>query len=214
MSKPNNYNKRVWDDMKKAMANRRKGRAVGTKAEESDLTITVQRLSENVEGKCQKYQRMCLLTMVKINGDVILDSIRDACIKGFDIPAEKYSSDIMAGKRGPSLSDISQIKNINFFISVFITKRLEADTDDISSCRPTSSRRSANNMPSTSSSRDIDQIGDHNSNRRSACPDSTVLYSIPAESHSHSSKSDGPSQYQVSVSLSSMLKLGKLIKPE
>jgi hypothetical protein len=69
----------------------------------------VQRLSANVEGKCQKYMRIGPLTWVPLEDkEATLETIKDACKVHFDTESE---CDVLAGERGPSYTSTSQIKN-------------------------------------------------------------------------------------------------------
>ena len=63
----------------------------------------VQRLTSTVNGKCQKYNRMGPLTL-----EPTLDSIKEACKAHFNTDLD---CDVLAGERGPSYTDGSQIKN-------------------------------------------------------------------------------------------------------
>ena len=72
--------------------------------------LTVQRLSENVEGKCQKYSRIGPLMLVPFQQDreLTLENIKAACKTHF---CTELECDVLAGERGPSHTDVSQIKN-------------------------------------------------------------------------------------------------------
>lgn len=81
--------------------------------------LTVQRLSPNVEGKYQKYSRIGPLTMVKFNDDEMsLANIKRACVEHFDVAG--MECDILAGERGPSYTECSQIKNFNLLHVRFV----------------------------------------------------------------------------------------------
>ena len=63
----------------------------------SGLTgITVQRLSVNVEGKCQKYSRIGPLTLVPLEKEPTLEYIKAACKAHFDTHLE---CDVLAGEQ-------------------------------------------------------------------------------------------------------------------
>ena len=70
--------------------------------------ITVQRLSADVEGKCQKYSRIGPLTLVPLDKEPTLDNIKDACKAHFGSSLE---CDVLAGEQGPSFTEAVQIKN-------------------------------------------------------------------------------------------------------
>ena len=95
------------EDYKEKISKRRRGKKkdeVGP----SGLcgSIPVQRLSVNVEGKCQKYSRVGALTLVPLEEEVTSPSIKAACKAHFDINLE---CDVLASERKPSCTDASQI---------------------------------------------------------------------------------------------------------
>ena len=100
-------NKRKWEGFKQKVAKKRVG-----KSESSTLPteyMTVQRLSSTVEGKCQKYSRIGPLTMVPLTTHpATLNSIKSDGQKHFRTSA---ACDVLAGERGPSYTDVNQIKN-------------------------------------------------------------------------------------------------------
>ena len=79
----------------------------------------MQRLSANVEGKCQKYSRIGALTLVPLEEEVTLPNIKVACKSHFKANLE---CDILAGERGPSYADASQIQNWKVVHIRFIEK--------------------------------------------------------------------------------------------
>ena len=68
--------------------------------------ITVERLSANVEGNCQKYSRIGHLTLVRLEKEPTLENIKSACKAHFGASLE---CDVLAGERGPSFSHTDQI---------------------------------------------------------------------------------------------------------
>ena len=70
--------------------------------------ITIQRLSANVEGKCQKYSRIGPLTLVPLDKEPTLENIKEACKSHFNTDLE---CDVLAGERGLSYTDEKQIQN-------------------------------------------------------------------------------------------------------
>ena len=70
--------------------------------------ITVQRLSSNVEGKCQKYSRIGPLTMVPLDEESTLENIKKACKSHFNTKLECY---VLAGEGGPSFINKKHIQN-------------------------------------------------------------------------------------------------------
>jgi len=81
--------------------------------------LTVQRLPENVEGKCQKYSRIGPLTLVPFQQDLelTLENMKAACKTHFCTDLE---CDVLAGERGPSYTDVSQIKNWKVLLLRFV----------------------------------------------------------------------------------------------
>ena len=74
----------------------------------SEGFLTVQRLSANVQGKCQKYNRIGPLTLVPFDKELTFKNIKDACKSHFGTNCE---CDVLAGERGPSYTHESQIKD-------------------------------------------------------------------------------------------------------
>ena len=111
-----------WDDYKEKITKKRTGEKKD-KAGPSGLcgSITVQRLSANVEGKCQKYSRIGALTLVPLE-ELTLPNIKAACKSNFKTNLE---CDVLAGERGPSYTDASQIKNWKVIHIRFIEKSSE-----------------------------------------------------------------------------------------
>ena len=71
--------KRDWEDYKNKIAKKRTGKKEEAGPSGLTGTITVQRLSPNVEGKCQKYARIGLLTLVPLEDEATLPNIKAAC---------------------------------------------------------------------------------------------------------------------------------------
>ena len=71
--------------------------------------LTVQRLSSSVKGKCQKYSHISPLTMVPLDCEATLQNIKEACKKHFQLT--DMECDLLAGEKGPSYTNTSQIKN-------------------------------------------------------------------------------------------------------
>ena len=70
--------------------------------------LTVQRLSANMEGKCQKYLRIGPLMLVPCEKELTLENIKAACKAHFNTELE---CDVLAGERGPSFTESGQIQN-------------------------------------------------------------------------------------------------------
>ena len=102
--------KQKWDNFAKKIAKNRLGpRAKSDETGSSDF-LTVQRLSASVEGKCQKYTRIGPLTMVpRYGSEPTLDNIKESCKRDFEVA--NLECDVLAGERGPSYTEASQIKS-------------------------------------------------------------------------------------------------------
>ena len=87
---------------------------------------TVQKLSANVEGKCQKYSRIGPVTLVRLEKERTLENIKNACKAHFGTSLE---CDVLAGERGPSFSHADQIKNRKVIHVRFIENFLPQDTE-------------------------------------------------------------------------------------
>ena len=107
-----------WEDYKKKITKKRTGKKKD-EAGPSGLCLTVQRLSANVEGKCQKYSRIGALTLAPLEEEVTLPNIKVACKSHFKTNLE---CDILAGERGPCYADASQIQNWKVVHIRFIEK--------------------------------------------------------------------------------------------
>jgi len=86
--------------------------------------ITVQRLSSDVEGRYQKYARIGALTMVPLGCEPTISNIKEACKRFFK--AENMECDILAGERGPSWTETSQISNWKVLHVRFIERSEES----------------------------------------------------------------------------------------
>ena len=125
MSKPK---KQDWDAFRAKVGKKRAG---NNKAESAGLEfLTVQRLSSTVEGKCQKYSRIGPMTMVPLNCEATLQNIKEACKKYFQLT--DMECDLLAGERGPSFTEISQIKNWKVLHIRFIEPGARFSKDPVS----------------------------------------------------------------------------------
>lgn len=197
MSKRKANNQAKWEKFKKATALKRSGK----KSDEVSTTmeyITVQCLSATVEGKCQKYSRIGPLTMVPFGDELTLDNVKAACIKHFKRPSY-MECDLLAGERGPSFTDIGQIKNWKVLHVRFV--------------------ESVENISVQASSSQSRRRLTSSSNTKSSHPAalSVSMSSLPIFSSSvgHSaSRADPPqSKMPASVSMAAMLNMGKIIPP-
>ena len=94
--------KRDWEDYKNKIAKKRTGKKEEVGPSGLTGTITVQRLSPNVEGKCQKYARIGPLTLVPFEDEATLPNIKATCKAHFGTHRE---CDVLAGERGPSYTE-------------------------------------------------------------------------------------------------------------
>ena len=85
---------------------KRKGEEKGPTGQKGGLTV--QRLSVNVEDKCQKHSHVRPLTLVPCEKELTLENIKSACKGHFNTELE---CDVLAGERGPSFTESGQIQN-------------------------------------------------------------------------------------------------------
>ena len=96
----------AWDNYKEKVAKKRLRKGEEKAGPKGGLTV--QRLSANVEGKCQKYSRIGPLTLVPCEKELTLENIKAACKAHFNTELE---CDVLAGERGPSFTELRQIQN-------------------------------------------------------------------------------------------------------
>ena len=98
-----------WESFKEKISRKRTGKKVENVPGTPEV-LTAQRLSANVQGKCQKYSGIGALSMVPFHGlEFSMADIKKACTMHFKVP--KYMEcDILARERGPSYTNVSQIK--------------------------------------------------------------------------------------------------------
>ena len=180
---------RKWENFKQKHAEKRRKKE--EKLPDSVEYLTVQRLTAEVEGKCQKYGRIGPLSIVPFKYESLtLENIKKACKKHFDI-GSYMECDVLAGERGPSYTSIEQIKSlkllhVRFYFaskttSVHLLDQEDEADDDIPAAFSKSKRAKKD-------------------------------WSAPAEKSPK--KVTAGSAYPKSVPLSSLLKLGKIIPPK
>jgi hypothetical protein len=193
MSKRKADNRAKWENFKKSTSEKRSGKKSDTGSTTNTMEyLTVQRLSATVEGKCQKYSRIGPLTMVPFGEELTFDNIKTACIKHFKIPSN-MECDILAGERGPSFNEIGQIKNWKVVHVRFVET---VETSSVENVTGEGRKKSKSSFPKVSS----------------VFMSSPINLSASATSQretSHVCQSNMPA----SVSLSAMLKIGKIIPP-
>ena len=189
-----------WENFKKKHAEKR--RKKDEKLPDAVDYLTVQRLTADVEGKCQKYGRIGPLAIVPFEYDTLtFDNIKKACKSYFDV-ASYMECDVLAGERGPSYSSIDQIKNLKLLhVRFYFDSKVPelSDGDDKASC----SFSSDSTFRSNTKRPKIEKVSvvDMTSSRKS----------LPAISPK---KVVQPSTFPKSVSLSTLLQLGKVIHPK
>ena len=176
-----------WENHKDRFAKKKQGKKKEDGSSGLCGSLTVQRLSGNVEGKCQKYSRIGPLTLVTLEKEATLENIKAACKEHFKTSLE---CDVLAGERGPSYTDASQIQNWKVIHVRFV------ETSSVT-------------LVNDSQHREIESL-----HRRES-----VHESEPEETndqhHKNSSTNDSIAPSVVaSVSLSQMMRLGKAITPE
>ena len=93
--------------------------------------LTIQRLASQVKGSSQKYARMGPLKRTEIPEDDSSKpaSIDIACISGFKM--DGFHCDLLETERGPSLKSLDEVKNLNGTIFVrFVYQVLELEASD------------------------------------------------------------------------------------
>jgi hypothetical protein len=100
--------RRISQSSKRELSKKRRKEDTTSK---SDMDyITVERLSSNVEGRYQKYARIGPLASVPLGREPTIQNIKEACMRYFNLDDGSHC-DILAGERGPSWTETSQINN-------------------------------------------------------------------------------------------------------
>jgi hypothetical protein len=129
MSKRKNPNQREkWKELCTNISKKRTGKKSGL-GNSAPEVLTVQRLSAEVEGKCQKYSRIGALTMVPFGEELSMENVKKACSKHFNV-SKHMECDVLAGERGPSYTDINQISNLKLLHVRFVEKSYSVEVDD------------------------------------------------------------------------------------
>ncbi|CAB4033641.1 Transient receptor potential cation channel subfamily M member 6 [Paramuricea clavata] len=178
--------RKQWDNFKNKLAAKRMGKK--ERVEEGEY-LTVQQLSASVEGKAQKYTRIGPLTMVPFkHEEKTMQNVRQACKDHFSF-GDEYHCDILAGERGPSYTNIGQIKNWKLLHVRFIESDGQLFLKD-SSC--------------ASSAQQINTRGRSGSHKEGS---TSLTISVPDEKQKSS-------MIPKSVPLSQLIMMGKLIPPK
>ena len=193
--------KKSWGTFKNEMKVKRRktGDGGGKKNEKGNILerqeLVVQRLSSEVSGKAQKYTRVGPREFVRYDEEELsIEGIKAACEKHFSSSLERkgLSCDILAGEQGPSCHSMKQIPDFKVIHVRFIK----------TSSSPTW------------------QLEDEyaSSSSRQQCVSEPVTPPRPSrknpENRAQSTGSSNVKQlFPKSLSISHMMKLGKLVKP-
>ena len=196
-------NSQLWHDYEKRIkakrdVNKRKKATAGTEERKRRLDsdhIIVQLLSSKVEGKAQKYSRIGPREFVSYkNGDLTIENLKQACQAHFSSKGlmEKGTAiDILAGEQGPSCTELTQIPDLKVIHIRFVQHNNRNSDSDYGS-------QSMVRLSSETSHIRSNRIG-------------SVLHSGPRSAASLSfPKARKDSFFPKSLSISTMLKLGKL----
>lgn len=104
---------RAWQKFKDKMKNKRMGRKKEDTGKPVTKELTVQRLSQEVAGKAQKYLRMGPREFVSFPFDELsIKNIKRACEEHFaPHVGSEMTCDILAGDQGPSCKEMEQLPN-------------------------------------------------------------------------------------------------------
>ena len=170
--------------------------------------LIVQRLTSTVSGKAQKFSRIGAREFVPYpHDDLTVRGIKDACLFHFGKRVTGMECDILAGEQGPSCKTLEQISNLNKVIHVrFVSCGKESvhildneTSDDDDSFTPTiPKRKKAGNSINSFILPPNDKTK----------PSSMPSFSIGMSETQKEEKAIHPK----SLSISQMLKLGKLVK--
>ena len=156
--------------------------------------IIVQRLSASVFGKAQKYTRVGPREFVEFgNQELTIDSIKDACMKHFGAKiGGNLVCDVLAGEQGPSCTNINQVSNLKLIHVRFIE-----DESDIAEVKSEKNEKQQRNLK-----RKHYSVGCSSSSRQP----------VPARSLPSPSKNVKKRVVPKSLSVSTILKLGRVIE--
>ena len=188
--------KRTWASFKNQMKAKRlkntgkKTDNVGKHKILERKELVVQRLSAEVSGKAQKYTRVGPREFVSYqdhDGELTIEGIQDACEKHFAL--EDMSCDILASDQGPSCTSMEHIPDLKVIHVRFVKETSKLNLKKIEKS-PSYKPINISSVPSMLPSDASKGIFHHN---------------LP---HSSPEKS-----YPKSLSVSQMIKLGKILKP-
>ena len=171
----------------------------GVKIENGE--IVVQRLSAEVTGKAQKFSRIGPREFVSFEyNEVTIENLKRACEKHFEAQLGRgLVCDVLAGEQGPSCKTIEQIPNVKMIHVRFVSGN---DMD-------------INIEPDSVSMMSAETTGETYSKKRLGSSSSVSAKPKAVESKSVLQSRSSPSKfYPHSLSVTDMIKLGKLKKQE
>ena len=127
-----------WNDFRKKVKAKRTGKnengasGAGANILQSGEMV-VQRLSAEVSGKAQKYTRVGAREFVPYTfPDISLENIKESCIKHFQssLGGSKFECDILAGEQGPSCKTLSHIPDMKVIHVRFVKASHGCETDN------------------------------------------------------------------------------------
>ena len=186
--------KRDVDNKRKNASNSTQGKKIRLQSNE----LTVPRLSSSVKGKAQKYSRIGPREFIPYkNSDITIDGIKQACLIHFQRKGhigKAMEVDILAGERGPTCTSLHQIPDLKLIHVRFIPRLVEVDKVGVS-------MRSLGPRKDVSSSISL-SVRNNNYSR----------HAKSAESPPKSSTVKRSQTFPKSLSLSTMLNLGRVAK--
>ncbi|CAB4007254.1 Transient receptor potential cation channel subfamily M member 6, partial [Paramuricea clavata] len=170
--------------------------------------LVMQRLSATVSGKAQKFSRIGAREFVPYPlDDLTVRGIKDACLSHFGQRVSGMECDILAGEQGPSCKTLEQITDLNKVIHIrFVScdKEIVPVQDDEASGNEDSHSFTLPAKKKPKVGKKFDSFVPP-SYRPSSLPTvATVMPEVPVEEKA---------VYPKSLSISQILKLGKLVKP-
>ena len=180
-----------WKKFKEEMKLKRTGKKCSNDTREE---IIVQRLSSSVSGKAQKYTRVGPREFVEFgNQELTIDSIKDACMKHFGPKiGENLVCDVLAGEQGPSCSNIKQVPNLKLIHVRFIEDESDV-TLTVVKCENQKQQQSLK--------------------RKNYSVGCSSRQPVPARSLPSPTKNVKKRKVPKSLSVSTILKLGRVIEP-
>ena len=174
--------------------------------------LTIQRQAAQVKGSSQKYARMGPLKRIEIPEEDLskpasIDIVRCACITGFKM--DGFHCDLLETERGPSLECLDEVKNLNGTIFVRFVynsyKELDLEASDESDGNENNAESKSSRM-ATTLPHPLPEKGAPAKPKKMKLRGSSGSSSGTSGSFSYES-------YPTSLSVASMLKLGRVVQP-